>query len=142
MRPIQIVLDTSAFISALLSRRGAAYRLLMLADSGRFQLNLSVPLFVEYEAVATRFLHDSSVTEQDLADILDYVCAVANHRQVYYLWRPFLRDPNDDMVLEVAVAAECRTIVTFNERHFSGSEQFGIEIATPKDFLQKIGEQL
>jgi len=112
----------------------------MLADSGSFELNLSVPLIVEYEAVSSRLLPDSSLTEENLTDILDYVCAIANHRQVYYLWRPFLRDPKDDMVLEVAVAAECQAIVTFNERHFSGSEQFGIEVLTPRDFLQIIGD--
>lgn len=132
MNKPQIVIDTSAFISALLSQRGAAYRLLMLANSGLFEVNLSVPLVVEYEAVAKRMLNQTQLTEQDLEDILDYICAVANKRQIFFLWRPFLPDPGDDMVLELAVAAGCEYIVTFNRRHFVGSEEFGIKIMTPR----------
>ncbi len=78
MNKPQIVIDTSAFISALLSQRGAAYRLLMLAGNGLFEVNLSVPLIAEYEAVARRMLDQTQLTEQDLEDILDYICAVAN----------------------------------------------------------------
>ena len=135
----QIVVDTSVFISALLSQRGAAYRLLMLLDSGLFEANVSVPLVVEYEAVAKRKLAQTKLTESDLEDILDFVCAAANRKQVFFLWRPFLPDPGDDMVLELAVAAECAFIVTFNERHFAGSEQFGIEAVTPRAFLERLG---
>jgi len=136
----QIVVDTSAFISALLSQRGAAYFLLMLADSGLFEMNLSVPLVAEYEDVAKRLLTQLRLRTQDLEDILDFICRVANKRAIFFLWRPFLRDPKDDMVLELAVASSCQYIVTFNERHFVGCEQFGIEVVTPKVFLQRIGK--
>ena len=112
----------------------------MLADSGLFEVNLSVPLVAEYEAVARRMLDQTQLTEQDLEDILDYICVVANKRRIFFLWRPFLPDPGDDMVLELAVAAGCQYIVTFNRRHFVGSEQFGIEIVTPREFLQQIGQ--
>jgi len=139
---LQIVIDTSAFISALLSQQGAAYRLLMLADQGLFEINLSVPLVAEYEAVGQRMLHKSPLTEEDLEVILDYICEVANKRRVFFLWRPYLRDPQDDMVLELAAAASCQFIVTFNARHFVGSEQFGVQIVTPREFLQWIGEYL
>jgi putative PIN family toxin of toxin-antitoxin system len=139
VNPVQIVIDTSAFISALFSQRGAAYLLLMESDSGLFEINLSVPLVAEYEDVARRLLAKMRLNEQDLEDILDYVCRVANRRAIFYLWRPFLRDPKDDMVLELAVASGCQYIVTFNERHFVGCEQFGVEVVTPKVFLQRIG---
>jgi hypothetical protein len=72
-------------------------------------VNLSVPLVVEYEVVAKRMLDQTQLTEQDLEDILDYICAVANKRRIFFLWRPLLPDPGDDMVLELAVAAGCRT---------------------------------
>ena len=136
----QIVIDTSAFISALLSQQGAAYRLLMLADQGLFEINLSVPLVTEYEAVGQRLLDRSPLTSGDLDAILDHLCDIGNKRRVFFLWRPFLRDPQDDMVLELAVAASCQFIVTFNARHFVGSEQFGVKIVTPKEFLQWIGK--
>jgi putative PIN family toxin of toxin-antitoxin system len=140
MARLQITIDTSAFISALLSQRGAAYLLLMLSDSNLFEMNISVALVAEYEDVARRMLDQTNLTEQELDDILDFICVVANKREVFFLWRPFLRDPKDDMVLELAVAAGCEFIVTFNPRHFVGCEQFGIEVVTPKAFLQRIGK--
>ena len=65
--------------------------------------------------------------------------AVANHHRIYYLWRPFLSDPGDDMILELAVTAECAFSVTYNQSDFVGVEQFGLISLTPKEFLQKIG---
>ena len=59
--------------------------------------------------------------------------------KIYYLWRPFLSDPRDDRVLELAVTAECDFIVTFNKSDFRGVEQFGLEALTPQEFLRKIG---
>ncbi len=139
MAILKIVIDTNVFIAALRSRRGASYLLLSLLDGGKFVMNVSVPLVLEYEAVAKRQLSDLALTEQEVNDIVDYICKVAVHQSIYYLWRPFLKDPKDDMVLEVAVAAECKYIVTFNVRDFGGSEQFGIQIVPPKVFLQQIG---
>lgn len=135
----RVVIDTSAFIASILSRRGAAYRLVMLSDSGLFQASVSVPLILEYEAVAKRLLDQTQLAESDLEDILDFVCATANRQRVFYLWRPSLPDPQDDMVLELAVAAGCEFIVTFNKRHFAGIDQFGIEAVTPRDLLERLG---
>ena len=135
----KIVIDTNVLIAVLRSKREASYLLLSLIDSGKFVVHISVPLVLEYEDVAKRQLSDLILTEQDVNDILDYFCNVAVHQSIFYLWRPVLRDPKDDMVLEVAVAAECEYIVTFNVRDFAGSEQFGIQIIPPKVFLQQIG---
>ena len=136
----QIVIDTSVVTSALRSRRGASYRLLTLLGSGKFGVSLSVPWLLEYEQVAKRLVGQIPLTEADIDHILDYLCQTAAHHQVFYLWRPFLKDPEDDMVLELAVAANCGYVVTFNTRDFAGAEQFGIRIVTPRDFLQLIGE--
>jgi len=81
----QIVVDTNVLVSALLSRRGASYRLLTLAGSGLFELNLSFSPVAEYEAVAKRMLDQTQLTERDLDDILDYLCAVANGRKIFFL---------------------------------------------------------
>jgi len=140
MRKSQIVIDTNVFVAALLSQKGASYRLMMLVDSGLFTINLSVPLVVEYEDAAQRILAQTRLSEADLSNILDYICQVGNRQQIYYLWRPFLRDPKDDMVLELAIAAGCEFIVTFNRKDFAGVDIFGIEVVTPKEFLQEIGE--
>jgi putative PIN family toxin of toxin-antitoxin system len=140
MKSPQIVVDTNVLVAALRSRRGASHRLLRLIDRGKFEINVSVPLVLEYEAAAKGILHETALTARDIDDIIDYLCAIANRRDVYYLWRPFSRDPKDDMVLELAVAASCEVIVTFNKRDFRGAESFGISVLSPGEFLREIGE--
>ena len=140
MKHPQVVVDTNVLVSALRSRRGASHRLLLLVNSGKFKINLSVPLVLEYEEVAKRILGDTLLSEQDVDDILDYLCAVATQREVFYLWRPFLKDPKDDMVLELAVTADCDFIITYNGKDFQGIERFGMQAVTPKAFLEIIGE--
>ena len=135
----KIVIDTNVFISALRSRRGASYRLFMLLDRGDFEINMSVPLVVEYEDEAKRIAREIGLAYGDINDILDYICSVARKRVIHFLWRPFLKDPQDDHVLELAVEAGCDFIVTHNVRDFSGSQQFGVRVVTPREFLRVIG---
>ena len=138
MKP-DIVIDTCVFVSALRSKRGASHKLLMSVGKGMFDISISVPLIVEYEAAAKRLIGERELTAGDIEDITDYLCAVANCRKVFYLWRPLLKDPTDDMVLELAVASGSRFIITFNKKDFSGSEKFGIKVLTPGEFLKKTG---
>jgi putative PIN family toxin of toxin-antitoxin system len=140
MTKSQIVLDTNVIVSALRSQKGVSYKLLMLVGRANFEINLSVPVLLEYEHATKRLLGQIPLTEQAIDDILDYLCGLANQREVYYLWRPFLRDPKDDMILELAVSAQCEIIVTYNQKDFVGVEQFGIEVMTPKEYLARIGE--
>lgn len=140
MAGYQIVIDTNVLVAALRSTRGASHRLLTLIDSGKFEVNVSVPLVLEYEEVAKRLIEDIPLTELEIDDIIDYICAAANRRQVFYLWRPFLRDSEDDMVLELSVSASCDFIVTYNTRDFQGVERFRVRTVTPKEFLQEIGD--
>ena len=135
----QIVVDTNVLVAGLRSRRGASFRLLTLFGSGKFEVNLSVALLLEYEDAAKRLVGSIPLSRRDLDHVLDYICQVSNHVPVYYLWRPFLQDPKDDMVLELAVAAGCYAIVTFNQRDFRGAEAFGLKVMTPKEFLQELG---
>jgi putative PIN family toxin of toxin-antitoxin system len=139
---IQIVIDTNIFISSLYSRRGYAYELMSQIDSEKFEVNISVPLILEYEDVSKRMVEKLTISEEDIDIVIDYICAIGNRHEIFYLWRPFLKDPRDDMVLELAVAASCEYIVTYNHKDFEGVEdQFGISIVTPEEFLQQIGEQ-
>ena len=135
----RVVLDTNVVVAGLRSNRGASFRLLSLVDSGRFEICLSVPLVIEYEAALFRSARSLRITRGDLTDLLDYLCAVAHRQPIFFLWRPRLRDPHDDMVLELAVAAGCRQIVTFNTADFAGSEAFGVRVVTPRHFLGTIG---
>jgi putative PIN family toxin of toxin-antitoxin system len=139
MKTPKIVIDTNVLVAALRSKKGASFRLLRLIGKERFEINVSVPLVVEYEAAAKRLVRRGGLSARDVDDVLDYVCAQARHRKIHYLWRPFLRDPNDDMVLELGVAAGCDIVVTYNKRDFARIGQFGLEALTPREFLERIG---
>ena len=136
-RPV-VVLDTNVVVSALRSQRGASFQVLTAVGGESFDIAISVPIVLEYEAalVAQRV---PGITERDVRIALDYLCEVGLEQQVFFLWRPTLRDPNDDMVLELAVAAGCSAIVTYNIRDFRGTERFGIEVWSPADLLRKVG---
>lgn len=136
----KIVLDTNVLVASLPSRRGASFRLLQFLGTGRFEIAISVPLVLEYEDVLIRHASLVGLDETDVAAVIDYVCLVGQHQRIYYLWRPILSDPKDDLVLELAVAANCEGIITFNAKNFAGVEQFGLGIITPREFLSRIGE--
>jgi len=140
MSGLRVVIDTNVLVAALRSRKGASHRLLLLIGQGKFVPCISVALVLEYETVAKRLVGEIPLTETDVDDVLDYVCAEADACRVFYLWRPVLKDPQDDMVLELAVAAACDYIVTFNLRDFRGAERFGVRALTPQEFLREIGE--
>jgi putative PIN family toxin of toxin-antitoxin system len=135
-----VILDTNVLIAGLRSRRGASFALLERLVAGDYEISVSVPLVLEYEAVARRQSRELGLTHDELDTVLDFVCRVAHHRQIFFLWRPFLRDAKDDMVLEVAVEAGCTHIVTFNLRDFVGVEQFGLHAITPGEFLTLLGD--
>jgi predicted nucleic acid-binding protein len=133
----RIVIDTNVLVAGLRSRQGASYRLLSLAGSGAFQHCLSVPLLFQYEDALKR-RGTVPISTQAVEDIIDYLCTTADRREIYFLWRPQLPDAGDDLVLEVAVAGRCDTIVTFNQRDFVGSERFGVRVQTPAVFLTSL----
>ena len=80
------------------------------------------------------------VTPEDVADVVDAVCALAIPHKICFPWRPDLCDRKDELVLELAVAARCDYIITYNQRDFRGAEMFGIRLSDPRAFLQAIGE--
>ena len=127
-------------VSAVRSRRGASFRLLSLVGTERFEICLSVPLVLEYEDALRRHAGDTGLTARDIAALLDYLCRVGLRQEVFFLWRPLLRDPKDDMVLELAVAAQADAVVTFNLRDFEHAALFGIPALRPRSFLEFIGE--
>lgn len=79
------------------------------------------------------------VSATDIEDFIEFHCSVAIKHKIFFLWRPYLRDPKDDMVLELAVAAGCDSVVTYNTRDFVGIEKFGIRAVLPAEFLKEIG---
>lgn len=134
----RIVLDTNVLVSGLRSRLGTAYRLLTLILDGRVEIALSVPLVLEYEDVLHR---TTALSQPEIRKVLGFLCSIGHQQKIYFLWRPQLRDPKDDLVLELAVAAQASRIVTFNGRHFSGCESFGVAAVEPKALLNDLGEK-
>ena len=134
----RIVLDTNVLVSALRSRRGRSNRLVSLVGSEAFELVISVPLVLEYEDAILRQIDALSHTPGEIREIIDFLCWAGEATPIYYLWRPLLPDPKDDLVLEAAVAGRCGTIVTFNHRDFKGVDTFGLQVRTPRAFLEEL----
>lgn len=134
MKP-QIVLDTNVLFSGLKSSLGASHALLARVGTDAFDIHLSVPLVLEYEEVLLRHSNEFGLSPTDIKAFIDYLCSVAKLHEVFYLWRPHLRDPSDEMVLEVAVKGNCEFIVTYNTVDYQGVERFGIQTLTAREFL-------
>ena len=140
MKPAQIVIDTNVVLAAQRSTRGASAKLMSLIGTGLFEVHVSVPLVLEYEEVLLRQRASLGLIHEDVTHLVDALCALAHHQEIHFLWRPYLRDAGDELVLELAVAAGCDFIVTYNESDFSGTERFGIDVINPKTLLERIGE--
>ncbi|MEX0291548.1 MAG: putative toxin-antitoxin system toxin component, PIN family [Allomuricauda sp.] len=138
---MKIVLDTNILVAAFRSRLGASYAIVSRIPSDDFQLSLSVPLYVEYQDVLLREGKVPGFTESEILGFLRYLCQESHHQEIFYLWRPVLKDAKDDLVLELAVASESKIIVTHNVRDFRGSEKFGIEALSPQQFLKILEEK-
>lgn len=134
----KIIIDTNVLFAGLYSASGASYKLLSLLVSGEFEIILSTPLLFEYEDVLKRNQLLLNLDSAEIEIILDNLCSLAQFQKVYFLWRPYLSDPKDDMVLELAVAASIKTIVTHNLKDFAGVDKFGVEAITPKAFLERL----
>ena len=135
----RVVLDTNVVVAGLRSRRGASFRLLAAVGRGKFEIALSVPLVLEYEDALLRHGSVTGLSRADVDVVLDYFCSVGHLQSIFFLWRPLLPDPKDDLVLELAVAAGCKTVVTFNIRDFRGGEALGVSAQRPGAFLKSIG---
>ncbi|TSE19444.1 putative toxin-antitoxin system toxin component, PIN family [Tepidimonas alkaliphilus] len=132
---MRVVLDTSVLVAAARSRRGASHRIVAALPHPRFQIALSVALYTEWQAVLTRPEHrPSGLGVEDVLDYLRYLASIAHLQDVHYLWHPFLRDPDDDMVLECAAASGSRYLITHNVADFRGAETLGAQAVTPAWF--------
>lgn len=141
---LAIVLDTDVLVAALRSDRGASRQLLMAALNGSFEILASVPLMIEYEAVLTRPEHlaASGLSSQDLDEVLMALARVVKPVHLGFLWRPWLKDAGDEMVLATAVNGGASRLVTFNVRHLaSAAREFGIRSLPPGDSWKEMQER-
>ena len=133
-----VVIDPNVLLSALESKNGKSFELISKIGSDLFDFAISVPLILEYEALLKNHLDRNIFSDSDIEDFIDYICSVGIRTKIFYLWRPYLRDPFDDHVLELAINAGAKTIITFNKKDFREAETLGIEILTPKEFLDEM----
>ena len=125
------ILDTSVLVAGLRSNRGASFQILRAIRAGDIRIAVSVALVLEYESVVLRPSLLPHFTADELRRIVDSLCQLADHQQVFFSWRPFLPDPEDDLVLELAVAASAAFVITHNVSDFRGSESMGVRAITP-----------
>ena len=140
MKKYKIVIDTNVFISALKSKRGASFKLLFDTSYEKFEQSISPSLIFEYESVAKRESSNIALNNSGIDSILDMICEWAIKCEIFFLWRPYLKDSKDDFILELAVESQSDFIITYNKNDFKGIEKFGVKVLTPKEFLKKIGE--
>jgi putative PIN family toxin of toxin-antitoxin system len=136
---MRVVLDTSVLVAAARSRRGASFALVRMIPESRFEVCLSVGLYMEWVSVLTRSENlPPGISRETTLGFLRRLVSLSHLQQIHYLWRPFLPDPDDDMVLELAFAADCKYIVTHNLADFRGSDKLGIAAVSPGDFLEQL----
>jgi putative PIN family toxin of toxin-antitoxin system len=138
---VRLVLDTDVIVAALRSPGGASAAVLRALRQGRGTLLLSAAMLIEYEATCQLAEHRlaSGLTTGEVEAFLDGLAFLAEPVEVHYRWRPQLRDPGDEMVLEAAVNGRAHAIVTFNRRDYGTvPETFGVDVLSPGDALKRI----
>ncbi len=140
---MKVVLDTNVLVMALRSRRGASFSLLAELPADDFEIVLTIPLYTEYQDVLSRpEVLELGYTVDDIEELTRYLSSISHKQAIHYLWRPWLKDPKDDMVLEAAFASQSKYIVTYNSKDFVGKgieESFGIKPVNAKQFLIEVG---
>jgi putative PIN family toxin of toxin-antitoxin system len=138
---MKVAIDTDVMVAARRSRSGASNALLRALRAGQLEAVASVPMMLEYEAVLMRpeQRQATGMSVQDVEVFLDALAALLIPVTPYFLWRPRLRDPDDEMVLDAAVSGGVDAIVTFNVQDFlPGASQFNLQILTPGEALRQL----
>ncbi len=140
-----VLLDTHVLVAGLTSTKGASHALLVALASAQLRMAASPALWLEYETVlkceATRAVHGFSIEQVD--SFLSALAVWVEPVSLHYIWRPQLRDPGDEMVLEAAVNARVDALVTHNVKDFSvAAPRFGLAVKTPALALSLLKDAL
>ena len=137
-----IILDTNVLNTGLRSFNGASFRLpkLLQKKDERFEINVSTSIVLEYDAVLKREIHRQGKHISIIDKFIDDIVSEANRYPIFYLLRPYLKDADDDFILELAFSFGADYILTYNANNFAKVKSFGVDIIRPKDFLKKLGD--
>lgn len=134
---LRVVFDTNVLVAAARSRQGASYQLISSLPSSKFKLIISSPLYFEYLDVLMRpDLRPQGLSDVEIVDVVNEIISSAYYHDIYFLWRPWLKDRKDDMLSELATASQADYVVTFNLKDFKDIESFGTKAVLPSDFLK------
>lgn len=141
----RLILDTNVLVTALCNQGGASHLLIRLALADKITMLASPPLWLEYEAVLKRpeirLRHGISLDNLDI--VLDTLAAHVEPVHLNYLWRPQLRDPSDEMVLETALIGCADVLVSFNTKDFAdAARRFNLKLVTPSECIRFTGDLL
>ena len=131
-------MDTNVIYAGLYSSKGASFRVLKAIMENKIIMALSTTLLFEYEEVLKRNMSVLNLSETEIDKILDYFCLQGEHYRVNFLWRPYLPDPKDDHILELAFSSGVKFIITHNHRDFRGAEEFNVRAISPKQLMEGI----
>lgn len=140
---LRVVVDTSVVVAALRSRSGASNELLRRAARRRIAALATPALFLEYEEVLKRAEQKAAhgLDDEQIEGFLSAFASIVEPVDVHFAWRPQLRDPADEMILEAAINGRADAIVTFNVKDFATSvAQFGLAVLSPSQVLERMRE--
>lgn len=137
---MRVVLDTDVVVRALRSPMSASAALISAARNGRIVLLASLANALEYEEVLGRpeIVARTPFTPEEGARYARAVAALCEPVIIDRSWRPKLRDPNDEHILEAALNGRADAIVTFNQRDFAPAAELGLKLALPRDILAQL----
>lgn len=136
-----IVIDANIILPALKSRKGKSNQLLRNIGIGKFDFAISIPLILEYESILKQYLDRNYYTNDDIDNFINYLCYAGKKIKLFYLWRPYLKDPYDDHILELVIHSHSKYIIAYNKKDFKEAEHLGIVSLTPAEFMNKIQEE-
>lgn len=138
---MKVVIDTSVWISALIKKDSSARDVLRLVLEDKITPQMSEALFYEYETVMKRqkIQNLTPLTQEEQNTLFYAYLSAAKWNEIYYMWRPNLKDENDNFVIELAVASGAEYIITYNIKDFKNAELvFKHKVITPEEFIKDL----